>query len=67
MKDMYDFMKTFDMHTIIVVGVAFFWLNEQLKEIRNDIQDIKKEVAVIKTVLVMKNIMPAEMTCKEEK
>ncbi len=30
MKDLMDFIKTFDLHTIIVVGIAFWWLNSGL-------------------------------------
>jgi hypothetical protein len=72
MKDIYDFIKSFDLHTIIVVGIAFWWMNsgmnEQFKEIRSDISELKTDIRVIKTILVMKGIMPQEM-CKtsEEK
>lgn len=38
-----------------------FWnLNEKINQ-------IDKEVAIIKTVLIMKNIMPMELAVKEEK
>ena len=71
MKDVYDFLKSFDLHTIIVVGIAFWCLNaninDQLKEIRSDMVEVKSDIRVIKTVLIMKGIMPQELACQEEK
>lgn len=58
MKDTIDFLKGFDLHTIIVVGVAFWWLH-------SDIQDVKAETQMIKTVLITKGIMP-EVFAKEK-
>ena len=68
MKELVDFIKTFDMHTIIIVGVAFWWLNSsitdkdgaiqiQFKEIRSELAEVKSDIRVIKTVLTMKGIM----------
>lgn len=37
MKDVYDFIKNFDMHTIIVVGIAFWWINGNVKELNEKI------------------------------
>ena len=72
MKDIVDFIKGFDYHTIIIVAVAFWWFNGQIKQdlkvieteialIKRDVSELTKEVAVIKAVLIMKNVMPAEM------
>lgn len=47
--------------TIVILGsfaICFWTLNEKISKIENDI-------IVIKTVLVMKNIMPSEL-CKNE-
>ncbi len=49
--DIVKFLKEFDWHTIIVVGVAYFLLSNQITE-------VKKELNVIKTVLITKGIMP---------
>jgi len=32
MKDIYDFMKGFDLHTIIIVAIAFWWMNGNINE-----------------------------------
>jgi len=68
MKDIYDFIRSFDMHTIIVVGIAFYFLNgniievsKEVNSVKSEINEIKSEIKVIKTVLCMKNIMPAEL------
>lgn len=49
--DVVKFLKEFDWHTIIVVGIAYALLTSQNN-------DIKRELAVIKTVLITKGIMP---------
>ncbi len=68
MKDIYDFIRSFDMHTIIIVGLAFWWLNgsmnEQFKEIRSELTEVKSDVRVIKTILVMKGIMNNDLACE---
>lgn len=46
---------------------AMMWINGTLLEIRTDIHSLDKEMAVIKTVLIMKNVMPKELAVKEEK
>ena len=48
--------------TIVVLGSilsSMLWMNSKFN-------DLEKDVAIIKTVLVMKNIMPCEMAQKEK-
>lgn len=56
-------MEWFKRHsdTIMILGsfaVCFWVLNEK-------INTIEKDTAIIKTELIMKNIMPQELSCKE--
>jgi hypothetical protein len=59
-------MEWFKKHvdTVIVLGgilTATLWMTSK-------INDVEKEMAIMKTVLIMKNIMPAELCkAKEEK
>lgn len=75
---MYDFLKSFDLHTIIVVAVAFYFLNGNINSLSNefnfkinsiekDLASIEKDLAVIKTVLCVKKIMPSELATVNEK
>lgn len=62
-------MEWFKKHadTIVILGsfaVCFWTLNEKMNDRFNQIE---KDLTVIKTVLVMKNIMPSELTCKVSK
>lgn len=55
---------------ILTFGVsmlgAFYWMNAEFKEVNRNIMQIDNELAVIKTVLIMKNIMPTELAKKGE-
>lgn len=66
MKDLYDFMKEFDLHTIIIVGVAFWWLNGSISEIKKDLIEVKSDLRVVKTVLIMKDMMPKELAKQQQ-
>lgn len=59
MKETVDFIKGFDLHTIIVIAIAFWWLH-------GDIVEMKSEIQLVKTVLITKGIMP-ECFVKESK
>lgn len=57
-------MEWFKKHTDLVIMLSAFacamlWMNGKFNE-------IEKDIAIIKTVLVMKNIMPSEL-CKNAK
>jgi hypothetical protein len=57
MKDLYDFIKSLDMHTIVVVGIACWWLNssmnDQFKEVRTEIGNIKSELTAVKSEIIV--------------
>lgn len=58
-------MEWFKKHvdTVIIVGAicgCMLWMNGKFNE-------IEKEIAIIKTVLVMKQILPPELAVKGEK
>jgi hypothetical protein len=65
MNEIVNFIKTFDLHTIIVVGVAFFFLNSsigsRLDTMDKRFNEMEKDILMIKTTLILKNIMPSEM------
>lgn len=55
--------------TIAVIATIIstvVWMNGKFNEVERDISGLKTDIAVVKTVLVMKNIMPAELTCKTD-
>lgn len=68
-------MEWFKKHadTIVILG-SFAWcfwhLNEKVNDgfiqVNREISHIEKEVAIIKTVMIMKNIMPQELAQKEK-
>lgn len=54
--------------TVIVLGgilSSVLWMNSRFNELEKDINNLKTEIAIIKTVMIMKNIMPAELACKD--
>lgn len=60
--------------TIVILGsfaLCFWTMNEKINEgfskIDARFNQVERDIAVIKTVLVMKNIMPSEMAAKGEK
>jgi len=62
-------MEWFKKHadTIVILGsfaLCFWNMNEKFNDRFNMIE---KELAIIKTVLIMKQIMPAELALKDEK
>lgn len=66
MKDIVDFIKGFDLHMLITVGVAFWFLNSNITELSTRLDHLEKDVAVIKTVLITKGIMPESFAKKTE-
>ena len=57
-KDTLDFLKGFDWHNVVTIGVCFYFLHGQIADLRIEVLDIKQEVEMIKTVLITKGIMP---------
>ena len=64
-------MEWFKKHTdaVIVLGgivACMLWMNTQFNSIDNRFAQLEKDVAIIKTVLVMQKIMPSEIASKEK-
>ena len=56
-----DLMKK-HVDAVVIIGAilsSMLWMNGKFN-------DIEKDVAIIKTVLIMKNVMPAELAQKGE-
>jgi len=50
--------------TVIVLGAifsSFMWMNGKFDSVDRKFAELEKDLAIIKTVLVMKNIMPCEL------
>ncbi len=65
-------MEWFKKHTdaIIILGAmasSMLWMNHQFNMVNNRFVAIEKDMAVIKTVLLMKQILPPELALKDEK
>ena len=55
--------------TVVILGSvvgAMSWMNMKFNEIDNRFNEIEKELAIIKTVLIMKDIMPMELAKNDE-
>ena len=65
-------MEWFRKHTdtAIILGAfaaAVLWMNGKFNDVERDIGGLKTDIAIIKTVLVMKNLMPSELAkCKDK-
>lgn len=59
-------MEWFKKHvdTVIVLGgilVAVLWMNGKFNDIDKKFGEVEKDITVVKTILIMKNIMPTEL------
>lgn len=59
-------MEWLKKHTDTVIILTAFassvlWMNSKFNDIEKDIGSLRTDIAVMKTVLIMKNIMPVEM------
>jgi hypothetical protein len=52
--------------TLSVLFMAFFWMHGELMNIGTRIGNIEKDITMIKTVMILKNIMPSDM-CNNDK
>jgi hypothetical protein len=55
--------------TVIILaafGFAILWMNCRFNELDKQFSEIHQELAVMKTVLIMKNIMPIELASKNK-
>ena len=64
-----DLIKKHIDTTVILASVltACLWMNGKFNEVEKEIALLNKEMAVIKAVLIMKNIMPSELAKAEKK
>jgi hypothetical protein len=63
-----DWMKK-HVDTVIIVGAiasSMIWMNSQFNGIDSRFGQIEKDIAIIKTVLVMKEILPKELATSLE-
>ncbi len=55
--------------TVIILtafGTSVLWMNGKFNDVDKRFNDIEKDISTLKTVLIMKNIMPVELAkCKE--
>jgi hypothetical protein len=50
--------------TVIVLGgilSAVLWMNNRFNNLEKEMGELKTDMAVMKTVLIMKNVMPKEL------
>lgn len=50
--------------TAVVIGAiaaSLCWMNASINELRTDIARLDKDLAIVKTVLIMQKMMPCEM------
>ena len=52
---------------IVLTGIlgSVFWMNGRFNEVDSRFNQIETRLKVIETVLVMKDIMPKELSCKD--
>lgn len=65
-------MEWFKKHvdTVVILGAfatCMLWMNGQFNGIDSRFAQLEKDMAVIKTVLIMKNIMPSELAKNNNK
>lgn len=63
-------MEWFKKHTDTVIILTAFaasilWMNGKFNDIDNRFFELEKDIAVMKTVLIMQKIMPSELANKE--
>ena len=56
--------------TVIILSAfasSIIWMNGKFSEIDSRFNGVEKDISILKTVLIMKNVMPAEFAKNEEK
>ena len=51
--------------TIGAVVGAVLWMNGEFNDLKRDMADLRTDMAVVKTVLIMKKVLPPELAQKE--
>ncbi len=55
--------------TVIILtafGTSVLWMNGKFNDVDKRFNEIEKDISIMKTVLIMKNIMPAELAKSKE-
>jgi hypothetical protein len=55
--------------TIIVLGgilSAVIWMNGKFTDVHTRLNEIEKDIVMVKTVMIMQKIMPTELAAKEK-
>lgn len=60
------FKKHADTVTILsAFAISILWMNGRFNEVDRRFNEIEKDITMIKTVLIMKNIMPTDLAMGE--
>lgn len=64
-------MEWFKKHSDALMVIAtiigsMLWMNGKFNEVDRQFAAVEKEITIIKTVLLLKNILPAELAQKEK-
>ena len=66
--DIMDWIKK-HVDTVIILtafATSILWMNGRFNDVDKRFNDIEKEISVVKTVLILKNIMPIELAQAKE-
>jgi len=66
--DIMDWIKK-HVDTVIILtafATSILWMNGKFNDVDKRFNDIEKEISVVKTVLILKNIMPIELAHAKE-
>jgi hypothetical protein len=50
---------------ILTVFGSMMWVNSKFNAVDKEFSEIRTQLAVMKTVMIMKNVMPSELASKE--
>lgn len=62
-----DFLKRHSDAIAVLTAIfgVFVWLNVQFSSMDRRLSELEKEIAVVKTVMIMRNIMPPDMAARD--
>jgi hypothetical protein len=63
-------MDWFSKHVVVILGaviVSMIWMNTKFNDIDKRFNEIEKDIVMIKTTLILKNIMPKELAQNDQK
>lgn len=64
---MNNFFKQYSNAAIVLTSVcgSLLWMNSRFNEFDQRFSNLEREIAIVKTVMIMQKIMPAELANKE--